>query len=48
MWLLLYIRYQIKSFTLKNTTTLNYEILKKIKIIYKQEIVGGNYTFQRN
>ncbi len=29
MWLLLSIRYQIKSFTLKNTTTLNYEILKK-------------------
>ncbi len=37
MWLLLSIRYQIKSFTLKNTTTLNYEILKK-NWIYKHEM----------
>ncbi len=39
MWLLLSIRYQIKSFTLKNTTTLNYEILFKKIWIYKQEMM---------
>ncbi len=41
MWLLLSIHYQIKSFTLKNTTTLNYEILLIIIIflIYKQEMM---------